>query len=308
MTGPSPFHAGEQLVQERAGVRAKAEALGRRMIQASMPAQHQEFYAQLPLLFFASLDGEGRPWASVLAGQPGFARPLGPDRLKIGAAPPAFDPGLFQEGSLVGMLGLEFETRRRNRMNGRIVSVHDPGFTVEVHQAFGNCPNYIQTRKPRPHRQRPRLLAQGSRLEHSMASLIEASDTFMIASVNPGEGLDLSHRGGRPGFVKVVDEHTLLWPDFVGNNQFNTLGNIALDPRSGYLFFDLSRGLLLYLTGRSQIHWEHPEMGTVDGAQRLLSFTVDEARLVADSLALGWKLESYSRGLARTGTFAPNDP
>ncbi|MGE0489183.1 MAG: pyridoxamine 5'-phosphate oxidase family protein [Vulcanimicrobiota bacterium] len=289
-------------------MRTKAEALGQRMIKTSMPAQHQEFYAQLPLLFFATLDGEGRPWASVLSGQPGFAQAPGPDRLRVQARPPAFDPGLFQEGALVGMLGLEFETRRRNRLNGRIRSVQDQGFSLEVHQAFGNCPKYIQTRSRRPHRLRPRLLAQSSRFEPSMASLIEHSDTFMVASVNPGEGLDLSHRGGRPGFVKVVDERTLWWPDFVGNNQFNTLGNLAVDGRSGYLFFDLARGMLLYLTGHTSIHWEHPELQAVEGAKRMLSFRLEEARMVADSLPFRWQLEQSSPGLVGTGTFTQGNP
>lgn len=304
MVGPSPFHQGEQLVQEKAGVRDRAEALGRRMIKDFLPGQHRQFYAQLPILFLASLDERGRPWASVVAGEPGFAHSPDPKHLDLQMTPPPFDPGSFKAGTAVGMLGLEFETRRRNRLNGRIVKADPTSLSIEVEEAFGNCPQFIQTRRRRPGSGAPaRRVAHGPTLDSEMVSLIENSDTFLIASVFEQRGLDLSHRGGRAGFIKVTGERTLLWPDFSGNNHFNTLGNIAMDSRTGYLFFDLHQGVLLYLTGHTTIHWDHPDIGRIQGAQRMLKFELEQALMVADSLPFRWDLDQFSPALAETGTY-----
>ena len=58
----------------------------------------------------------------------------------------------LSEGADIGLLGIEFVRRRRNRLNGRIQDVHSGGFRVKVSQSFGNCPQYIQARdlEPRP--------------------------------------------------------------------------------------------------------------------------------------------------------------
>src|SRR3546814_14766932 len=69
------------------------------------------------------------------------------------------------------------------------------------------------------------------------------------------QGADVSHRGGRPGFVRVTEDDgrsVLTIPDFSGNQFFNTLGNIAINPRAGLLFVDFATGDLLTLTGRSE--------------------------------------------------------
>jgi hypothetical protein len=56
--------------------------------------------------------------------------------------------------------------------------------------------------------------------------------------------------------VRVQDERTLRFPDYPGNNMFNTLGNLAGHPRAGLLFVDFAGGDLLQLTGRAQVVWE----------------------------------------------------
>ena len=61
-------------------MRDKMERLGRRVIRDHMPEQHREFFSQLPLLLVGTIDACGRPWASVLAGEPGF---LAPDRRQV---------------------------------------------------------------------------------------------------------------------------------------------------------------------------------------------------------------------------------
>lgn len=316
-TEASPYHAGERAVQSRAGVRERVEQMGRRMIRDFMPDQHREFFADLPFLVAGSVDAQGRPWASILVGYPGFATSPDPWTLRIDAAFGFGDPaaGSLAIGSDVGLLGIQPQTRRRNRMNGTVTALDAAGFTVRVRQSFGNCPQYIQARapifvaEPRPQTPRP-VRAEGARLSAEAVALIEAADTLFIATSAPAQpeeaatGADVSHRGGRPGFVRVAveDGRTVLTvPDFRGNNAFNTLGNIAVEPRCGLLFVDFATGGLLSLTGAGEIVWDGPELAGFAGALRLLKFRVDSGVAIADALPFRWTPAVPAPQLAETG-------
>ena len=69
----SPFHAGERAVQERLGVR-DIESWARKVIRPSLPEEHREFYSALPFVVAAARDDAGRPWATIVAGAPGFKK------------------------------------------------------------------------------------------------------------------------------------------------------------------------------------------------------------------------------------------
>lgn len=257
-----PFHEDERRAQELAGLRA-----GRAAIRPFMPEQHRAFFPLLPYLFTATLDEAGAPVASMLWGQAGFVHSPDPTILRIDALPVAGDPAApgFAASRPIGLLGLDLTTRRRNRANGRI-AVIDDGITVAVEQSFGNCAQYIQTRTPAASVRTPLPAETLSSLDDGARRVIEAADTFFVASrsrAGIGEGgLDVSHRGGRPGFVAVRGD-TLAVPDFRGNRFFNTLGNLLGDPRAGLLFVDFATGDLLQLQGAATIHWEEPRHWTV---------------------------------------------
>ena len=268
---PSPFHRGEQDVQRRVGVRNRIEQVGRRIVRDYMPDEHRQLFEQLPFLPVGSLDEHGRPWASILAGRPGFIHTTDARSLTVRACPPAGDP-LAQNllvGVPLGLLGIQPETRRRNRVNGRVTSVVPGGFALRVEQSFGNCPKYIQARYPLE--MLPRLADVPSRREAALLSpeaiaLIEHADTFYLATASadaarggPGEGVDVSHRGGPPGFVRAEtlgDRTRLIIPDFLGNHLFNSLGNIVANGRAGLLFVDFATGDALSLSGRAEIVWD----------------------------------------------------
>ena len=78
--------------------------------------------------------------------------------------------------------------------------------------------------------------------------LIEAADTFFLGTTHAISGNDASHRGGPPGFVRVAPEH-LWWPDYPGNNMFNSFGNLSADPTAALLFMDFRAGITLQLSG-----------------------------------------------------------
>ena len=113
-TTPSPFHEGEQQIQAQLGVRAEIEPWARKVVRPFLPEQHRHFYSELPFLVVAARDGQGRPWATLLAGAPGFAWSPDDTTLSVGALPRPGD-GLeasLEPGSDIGVLGIQLETRR----------------------------------------------------------------------------------------------------------------------------------------------------------------------------------------------------
>jgi len=300
----APFHEGECAAQERVGVREKLAAVGRHAIRDFMPDQHRELFTRLPFVIVGTVDGQGQPWASVLANPPGFIESPHPRELAIRARPLTADPlrETLVPGGPIGLLGIEPHTRRRNRMNGVIESITDDGFLVRVTQSFGNCPKYIQAREAKYVRSDgdasvEKAVHRTGLGDEAVRRLILRADTFFIATAYPaGErdcngaahGVDVSHRGGRPGFVRVDDDSTLTVPDFAGNQFFNTIGNLLVNPHAGLLFIDFETGDLLYLVVNTEIIWEGEQVNAFEGAQRLLRFHVCAALRVDASLPLRW--------------------
>lgn len=306
----SPWHAGEQQLQAHVGVAERMEAFGRKVIRTWMPDQHREFYQQLPFLLFGAVDAQGRPWASVLEGAPGFAHSPDPEHLYFASQVAADDPAQLRNGEPIGLLGIELHTRRRNRLNGHVGNLNAQGFAVSVDQAFGNCPQYIQLRQF----QRVPLTDPQTRpaehlnaLDDAATALIAGADTFFVASyvdvdVDGQRAVDVSHRGGQAGFVRV-EGNRLTIPDFAGNLHFNTLGNLLLNPKAGLLFIDFSTGDLLQLSGRTEILLDDPQIEAFQGAERLWTFEVETLVRRPAALALRWRFDGMSPTSLLTGNW-----
>ena len=294
------FHEDEARAQALAGYQRP----GRVAIRPFMPDQHREFFALLPYLFAATPDADGWPMASVLTGEPGFVQSPDPATLGIGVLPASDDPAAptFVAGAEIGLLGIDFTTRRRNRANGRLVAI-DNGLTVAVAQSFGNCAQYIQTRRPAPSAAAGAPIERLDRLDDAARALIAASDTFFVASRSrsgiDGGGLDMSHRGGKPGFVGVIGD-TLAIPDFRGNRFYNTLGNLLGDPRAGLLFIDFASGDILQLQGRATIDW-HPEGSGPAGAERLWRVEIAHAWRRRGAFPFTWRFGDFAPTTLATG-------
>ena len=287
----SPFHEGERLLQTRLGVRDKIEMVGNRIIRDFMPDEHRDFFAALPWMLVGSVDAGGRPWASLLVGDPGFATSPDPQTLVLGARPVAGDvlAGNLRVGAPLGLLGIELHTRRRNRLNGTITESSAGRVVVRVDQSFGNCPKYINRKTLARGRDRETGRASVVRpaLDARAREIVAHADTLFIASSHlpatargRGDGVDVSHRGGRRGFVRVEADGSLTIPDYLGNFLFNTLGNVERDRRAGLLFVDFASGDLLQLTGEAWIDWDAPEIATTAGVQRLVRVRPTEVRLL----------------------------
>jgi uncharacterized protein len=301
------FHDGEQAVQERLGVRARMAQIGAHVIRVAMPDQHRELFAELPWLVVGTADASGRPWASAIAGPPGFVDSPTPQLLTIDAARDPDDPVLgaaLAVGAAIGVLGLQPHTRRRNRANGTVVAIDAEAVVIEVHESFGNCPKYIQARRASYHATRIRaaVARRAAVLDDAQRGIVRGADTFFIASAHPQVGIDVSHRGGRPGFVQV-DGDVLTVPDFTGNFFFNTLGNLVVNPRAGLLFVDYDAGDLLHVAVDAEIIWEGADVEAFPGAERLLRLTVREVLHRPAALPLRWSAAEPSPFVAATGVW-----
>ncbi|CUJ43315.1 pyridoxamine 5'-phosphate oxidase%2C FMN-binding family [Achromobacter xylosoxidans] len=305
-----PWHAGELRLQAHIGMAERMAQVGAKVIRPYMPDQHRAFFAQLPFLVAGAVDGQGDPWAGVLEGEPGFAVSPDPQTLQVAALPDADDPlraGLGPDQP-VGLLGIELHTRRRNRMNGRITAWDGRRFAVTVAESFGNCPQYIQARdfhfSRSPSLRFPGAARERTGLADADRALIARADTLFVATYadtdEAGRRIDVSHRGGMPGFVRV-DGDTLTIPDFSGNRFFNTLGNMVLNPRAGLLFIDFERGDVLQVSGRAEVILDSPEIATFAGAERLWRVHVRRVRARPGALALRWRFGGYSPTALATG-------
>jgi hypothetical protein len=296
------FHPDELLAQSLARQPTNGAA-----IRPFMPDQHREFFAALSYLFITTADQRGWPVASVLTGAPGFVQSPDPVSLGIAAQPAADDPAAagIAVGSPVGLLGLDLTNRRRNRANGRVIAADERGFAVAVTQSFGNCPQYIQIRRPEARAATPVAAERLAALDEDARRLISNADTFFVASRSridaPTGGLDMSHRGGRPGFVDLRDD-TLVIPDFRGNRYFNTLGNLLGDPRAGLLFIDFASGDLLQLQGLVTIDWNaDPHL---EGAQRTWRLRLESAVRRRYAFPFAWTFGNYAPTTLATGTWS----
>lgn len=308
----TPFHEGELELQRRFGVESAVAQFAPKAIRPYMPDQHRDFYTSQPFLAVSARDSRGMIWATMIAngGSSDFVTSPDPFTLTIDAI---MLPGdalqeALKDGDDLGILGIEFGTKRRNRVNGSIRRRHTSGpkrtcIDFQVGQSFGNCPQYI---KPRQWWKRTptvklnegasRSIQRQEELSETQIEQIKNSDTIFVASGyrgqgnSPSYGNDVSHRGGPRGWIKVTDSKVIILPDFSGNDMYNTLGNIVMDNRFGLSVPLFETGGMIQMTGRASIDYDQQHINEIyPGALRLVVFEIDEVVTIADgSLPIAW--------------------
>jgi predicted pyridoxine 5'-phosphate oxidase superfamily flavin-nucleotide-binding protein len=270
------FHDGEREVQTRAGERSIADRNGS-VLTDNVIAGARPFIAKQFMLPISSIDPEQNLWASVLFGKPGFLQTPDGSSIMIGVAADARDPNdpfwrNIEQAPQVGMLFIELATRRRYRVNGKVTANTADHLEVGIDEAYPNCPKYIQRRQmPSPLEYVATTLAaaRGEHMNSDLGDIVRQADTIFVASAHAEHGLDMSHRGGKPGFISVLEDGTLRIPDYKGNSLFNTLGNITSNPRVGLAIPDFANNRLLHLSGTAQIQWDLDDpLGTTGGTRR----------------------------------------
>jgi len=275
-----------------------------RVISDSIMKGALKFIAKQPMIVLGSVDPEKNIWASLLFGTPGFVKAPDDRKLEINLAQDSineFDPFWtnIQTHPKVGALLLELATRRRLRINGLVNRITSNQLLLEVQESYPNCPKYIQRRNIQfgsieaSGENLPAL--EGEKLASDQLNLITKADLFFVASAHPERGVDVSHRGGLPGFVEPIDDSTLRIPDYSGNSMFNTLGNFAINPKAGLVFLDFDRNRMLQLTGSTEVQWNQKDgMGQTGGTKRFWIFKLNQWRESAMHAGVKWEFVDYS--------------
>jgi predicted pyridoxine 5'-phosphate oxidase superfamily flavin-nucleotide-binding protein len=292
------YHDGEIAVQTRVGVRGQADKLAAG-IHGSIAPERREFVAAQRMVVLGTVDRRGHVWASVVTGEAGFLHAPDEQTIRIAAAPAAGDPLLenLAQPAHAALIIPDLAARRRLRLNGR-GQITDGAIEIRAEQVYGNCSHYVQARAPIGEHERLRgpdnAALRTTELSDEHQRLIARADTFFIATDHPESGADVSHRGGNPGFVRVVDRRHLAIPDYSGNNMFNTLGNIVANPRVGLLFIGFESGRTLQLTGRATIDWDSARASTMAGAGRIVDFELEEMIDNPHGFPLLYEFHEYS--------------
>jgi predicted pyridoxine 5'-phosphate oxidase superfamily flavin-nucleotide-binding protein len=292
------FHSGELAVQQRAGVRDVAEDVGEGIVD-HLPPGASDFLERRQMAVIGTVDNGGHVWASVVTGDPGFIETIDDRTLRIATRASSSDP-LFRNLATEGHAALfapDFVTSRRVRVNGRGV-FRDDAIFITTDEVYGNCRRYLQERIFVGNR-KPVVADQpasvGSSLSASQQQQISHADTFFIATDKPDRGADVSHKGGNPGFVRVLDAHRIAFPDYNGNSMFNTLGNLTDNPHAGLLFIDFDSGRTLQLAGRASIDWSPERAHTLPGAERVIDFALEQIIDRPAGFPLVAKFRQFSR-------------
>ncbi|KAI0059565.1 hypothetical protein BV25DRAFT_1860144 [Artomyces pyxidatus] len=315
------WHPGEVAIQRKLAF-DQASATSWMHITNYMDEQHRVFHTtRLPFIPVTTLDADGRPWTSILAGadgKPGFVRSPNETQLVIKARAWDGDPWVENlepllsgqrrgedEKILAAGIGIEFSTRRRNKFAGWITEARKAGerdYQLELHvnQAIGNCPKYINIRDLEPYPDaRPEIAYKNldvrGRLPDEIISFILEADTIFIGSTYKADPNDAklfpSHvganqRGGLPGFVRVLpsDGHTIVVPDYSGNRFMSSLGNIEHTPLAALTIVSFTTGTILYVTGHAKNLVGAPALALMPRQNALTTLTVTGAIFVRDAL------------------------
>jgi predicted pyridoxine 5'-phosphate oxidase superfamily flavin-nucleotide-binding protein len=156
--------------------------------------------------------------------------------------------------------------------------MNDTNVPILPDAVFGKGQCEAQRRWGRPDRRDPKRIARLllDRIPSEYHARIEALSFFFLATSNARGQCDCSLKGGGPGLVRVLDDRTLAFPDFAGNDLFMSLGNILENPHVGMLFVDFADGGRLRVNGRATIHDDGPERALFPDAPRVVVVTVEE--------------------------------
>jgi len=234
-------------------------------------------------------------------------------------------------GKVMAGLSIDLETRDRLKLAGRFLAGSAtktiPGLanlhmTFSVEGALGNCPKYLNKKHIVPHVPSPELVQSGGNsrgipLPKEAIELIKKADLFFIASKHGDGSMDVNHRGGPPGFMRVFRNQdsdnsesnnrdkeyeggiVLVYPEYSGNRLYQSLGNMSTDPVAGLAIPDFETGNVLYVTGHTTII--SPAKSEAEAAKYMprgtkLAVRIDitEARFVRNGLPFRGSVIDYS--------------
>ncbi|SMG48341.1 PNPOx family protein [Arenibacter troitsensis] len=292
------FHSGEIEIQKMTGEVSIADS-NARMIKDTIIKGAIKFIEKQSMVIVSSIDKSNQVWTSILVGDAGFAEVPVSNSLSINLENVHSDQqDIFYKnivnGNQIGTLFIELATRRRFRINGTL-ALKGNKINITILEAYPNCPKYIQQRtiqQPNVQRQVDIKKKYGHSLDMDLQNWISSSDTFFVGSISNSGSLDASHRGGKKGFVEVLDDNTLKVPDYPGNSLFNTMGNVAQNNKTGILFIDFANKRTLQLTGKSELVFNQNsaiDLEKTGGTGRFWTFKVLEWIMTENQHDANWE-------------------
>ncbi|KAF1850304.1 oxidoreductase-like protein [Cucurbitaria berberidis CBS 394.84] len=269
-----------------------------------------------PLLALGTLDSQSRPWTTLWGGSVGFSEPLGGGLIGtrtlvdgkndpvvqalVGSAEKGEMLQLKDGGKILSGLAIDLMTRKRVKIAGRMVAgtVKEVDVKVEgdadkkqdqiqlitkIDQSLGNCPKYLNEYSISQALVTSRVLSQGPSLSDEGRALISKSDMFFLSTSTEIDA-DTNHRGGPPGFVRIISSTQIIYPEYSGNRLYQSLGNLLMNPKIGVTFPDYETGNILYITGTTEILVGADAASLLPGSNLAVRISIEEARFVEAGL------------------------
>lgn len=271
-----------------------------------------------PLLAVGTLDKQLRPWTTLWGGSAGFSTPIGGnmigtrtlvdsehDPVVQALVGDAKDGEMIQvegDGKLISGLTFDLMTRKRVKLAGTMVAGTVTQVAVEageapeqkqsqiqlvtkINESLGNCPKYLNQYEIRPALVTSKVKHIGSALSDEGRALISKCDSFFLSTTTQVD-MDTNHRGGSPGFVRVISPTQIVYPEYSGNRLYQSLGNMKINPKVGITFPNLETGDVLYITGTAEVLDGSAAASILPGSNLAVKITTTDTRLIADGLPL----------------------
>ncbi len=224
-------------------------------------------------------------------------------------------------GKMISGLTIDLETRSRVKLYGRVIAgtrktseERDDGqrqstrggaqVVIKVEQSLGaspikptkeidqcitgNCPKYLNKKGIHPAIPSPKLISGSPLLPKGALALLAKADCFFISTTNQTSDMDTNYRGGPPGFVRVLSNNSkdiLVYPEYSGNNLYQSLGNLQNTPLAGLVFPDFDTGDVLYVTGHTEILIGKETATLLPHSNLAIKLTIASARFVESGLS-----------------------
>ncbi|KAH8816045.1 kinase-like domain-containing protein [Xylogone sp. PMI_703] len=307
------WNAGEQEMQRRLRVPAMENPT-----PPMLTPQAAYMVMRSPLVAIGTVDEEGHPWTSLWGGEAGFARPVAQSviglrtvvdrshdpvaKILLGGYADGEIVKLDSEIKLVSALAIDLQTRSRMKLYGKMAAgtmsateegIADVQLVVKIDGSLGNCPKYLNKKEIIPHIPQPKLLSQDLPLPQTALDLLAKADLFFISSTSNYTDMDTNHRGGPPGFVRVLsndkDDVVLVYPEYSGNRFYSTLGNLLTTPQAGLMVPDFDTGDALYITGTTEVLTGNEAKTLISHSNLAVKIRVTAARYVTNGLSFRGK-------------------
>jgi len=136
-------------------------------------------------------------------------------------------------------------------------------------------------------------------------AFIQDRDMFFLATADADGRPTCSYKGGEPGFVRVLDAHTLAFPNYDGNGMYLSTGNVLVNPAVGMLFIDFERGHRMRLEGTATIDADDPLRAHYPEAQFVVRVTARAVYPNCPRYIHRYELVRRSRFVPRTDCLTP---